>query len=101
MSGLDKSNSDKPNADSEAPKIEFPCDYPIKVVGKAGNELHTFVLEVMASHSPGFDQTRITIRDSRNGNFQAITVTIIATGEPQLQAIFADLKVSPLVQIVL
>jgi putative lipoic acid-binding regulatory protein len=97
----DMSGSEKSNADPEAPKIEFPCDYPIKVMGKAGNELHTFVLEVMESHSPGFDQTRITIRDSRNGNFQAITVTIIATGEPQLQAIFADLKVSPLVQIVL
>jgi len=88
-------------ADMEAPKIEFPCDYPIKVVGKAGAELHTLVLEVMEIHTEGFDQTRITIRDSRNRNFQAITATITATGEPQLQAIFADLKVSPLVKIVL
>ena len=85
----------------EAPKIEFPCDYPIKVVGNAGSELHALVLEVMEIHAPGFDQTRITIRDSRNGNFQAITATITATGESQLQAIFADLKVSSLVKIVL
>ena len=49
-------------AEMEAPKIEFPCDYPIKVVGKAGAELHTLVLEVMEIHTEGFDQTRITIR---------------------------------------
>lgn len=85
----------------EAPKIEFPCDYPIKVVGSAGEELHSLVLEVMERHAPGFDQTTISVRDSRKGNFQAITVTITATGEPQLQAIFADLKGHPLVQMVL
>ncbi|TNE83333.1 MAG: DUF493 domain-containing protein [Gammaproteobacteria bacterium] len=85
----------------EAPKIEFPCAYPIKVVGSAGEELHSLVLEVMERHAPGFDQTTISVRDSRKGNFQAITVTITATGEPQLQAIFADLKGHPLVQMVL
>ncbi|HEB28899.1 MAG TPA: DUF493 domain-containing protein [Porticoccus sp.] len=88
-------------SDPEAPKIEFPCDYPIKVLGKAGAELHALVIEVMECHAPGFDQARITVRDSRNGTFQAITVTITATGESQLQALFDDLKVSPLVQMVL
>ncbi|TNE92273.1 HP0495 family protein [Porticoccus sp.] len=85
----------------EAPKIEFPCDYPIKVVGSAGGELHNLVIETMERHSPGFDQATITVRDSRKGNFQSITVTITATGETQLQAIFADLKDHPLVQMVL
>ena len=93
--------NDSQTPEQEPPKIEFPCDYPIKVVGAAGGELHELVVDIMEKHAPGFDQTRISIRDSRNGNFQSITVTITATGEPQLQAIFADLKVSPLVQMVL
>jgi len=59
------------------------------------------VVEVMETHAPGFDQTKITVRDSRNGTFQAITVTITATGVNQLQALFDDLKVSPLVKMVL
>lgn len=88
-------------ATPEAPKIEFPCDYPIKVMGRAGAELHTLVLEVMERHAPGFDRASITVRDSSKGSFQAITVTIIATGEPQLMAIFADLKDHPQVQMVL
>ncbi len=87
--------------DQEAPKIEFPCDYPIKVLGEAGSELHALVIEVMECHAPGFDQTKVTVRDSRKGNFQAITVTITATGERQLGNIFTDLKVSPLVKMVL
>jgi putative lipoic acid-binding regulatory protein len=97
MSDLSKSQ----DVPQEAPKIEFPCDYPVKVVGKAGDELHTLVIAVMETHAPGFDQARITVRDSRKGNFQAITITITATGESQLQALFDDLKVSPLVHMVL
>ncbi|MEZ5529829.1 MAG: DUF493 domain-containing protein [Porticoccaceae bacterium] len=85
----------------EAPKIEFPCAYPIKVMGRAGGELHSLVVEVMERHAPGVDQAAITVRDSSRGNFQSITVTITATGEAQLMAIFADLKDSPLVQMVL
>lgn len=84
-----------------APKIEFPCDYPIKVMGVAGEELHTIVKEIMFRHAPGFDEATITVRDSAQGNYQAITVTITATGAPQLQAIFTDLKSCTCVKMVL
>lgn len=87
--------------DQDAPKIEFPCDYPIKVMGAACREFHEHVLEVMTRHAPGYDQTAVTVRDSRNGKFQSITVTITATGELQLKSIFEDLKTSEHVQMVL
>jgi len=88
--------------DSDGPKIEFPCeDYPIKVMGEAHESLHPMVMEVMEKHAPGFDETKITVRDSRNGRYQSITVFIRATGEPQLKSIFEDLKTSQLVKMVL
>ena len=87
--------------DTEAPKIEFPCQYPIKVLGYACGEFHSHVLTVMTKHAPGYDQTAVNVRDSRNGKFQSITVTITATGEEQLQAIFEDLKTCEHVQMVL
>ena len=87
--------------DTEAPKIEFPCDYPIKVMGYAGDELNSHVLSVMTVHAPGFDASEVTVRDSRNGKFQSITITITATGHEQLQAIFEDLKTCDRVQMVL
>lgn len=83
------------------PKIEFPCDYPIKVMGFAGEELHTTVREIMFRHAPGFDEATITVRDSAQGNYQSVTVTITATGAPQLQAIFTDLKSCSCVKMVL
>jgi putative lipoic acid-binding regulatory protein len=87
--------------EQEAPKIEFPCDYPIKVMGAAQEELHEHVLQVMDTHAPGFDRSKITVRDSSKGSWQAITLVITATGKPQLEAIFADLKTSTLVKMVL
>lgn len=86
----------------EAPKIEFPCEgYPIKIMGYAEPRFREHVLTVIERHAPGFDATRTTVRDSRNGRFQAMTVFITATGTAQLQAIFDDLKGSELVQMVL
>ena len=87
--------------DQQAPRIEFPCDYPIKIMGIAGDELHTTVCTVMQRHAPGFDAACITIRDSAQGNYRALTVTIRATGIEQLQAIFTDLKTSPAVKMIL
>jgi|TARA_B110000967_G_scaffold80189_1_gene82963 hypothetical protein len=87
--------------EDSAPLIEFPCDYPIKVLGSAVPELHQHVLQVMDTHAPGFDRTKIAIRDSSKGKWQAITVIIKATGKPQLEEIFADLKTSSRVKMVL
>lgn len=88
-------------SEEEAPKIEFPCDYPIKILGEAHAELHAHILQVMDSHAPGFDRSKITIRDSSKGRWQSMTLVITATGKPQLEAIFADLKSSPRVKMVL
>ena len=88
-------------SEAEAPLLEFPCDYPIKVLGSAHPELHQHVLQVMDSHAPGFDRSKITIRDSSKGKWQSITVIITATGKPQLDLIFADLKTSTRVKMVL
>ena len=87
--------------EQQAPQIEFPCDYPIKVMGEAHTELHQHVLQVMERHAPGFDHSKITVRDSSKGKWQAITLVITATGKPQLEAIFADLKTSRRVKMVL
>ncbi len=83
------------------PTIKFPCAYPIKVVGVAGVELRALVVAVMARHAPEFDAAAMRERPSRHGNYTAYTVTITAQGKPQLQAIFADLKTSALVKLVL
>ena len=87
--------------ETEPPKIEFPCDYPIKVLGEAHSSFNEHVLEVMDRHAPGFDRQKISVRDSSKGKWQAMTIVITATGKPQLDSIFAALKTSPRVKMVL
>ena len=85
----------------QAPKIEFPCEYPVKIIGQSGPELYRLVIRTVETHSPSFEHSKITVRNSKNQNFQAITVIIIATGPDQLESLFSDLKVDPLVKMVL
>lgn len=85
----------------EPPKIEFPCDYPIKVMGEASLDFRGFVTAVMSKHDPSFDEAKVQVKPSRNGRYQAVNVVITATGVEQLSAIFADLKTNPAVRMVL
>lgn len=86
----------------DPPKIEFPCDdYPIKVMGDAGDQLYQLVIDVMSEHAPGFDQQKMTVKDSSKGRFQSITVSITATGIEQLDTIHKALRRSGIVKMVL
>ena len=85
----------------EAPKIVFPCCYPIKVLGRSGVHFRTAVLAVFNKRAAGFDQAEISIKDSRNGTFQSITITIEAQSEDQLRLIHRDLMDTGLVSMVI
>ena len=85
----------------KAPKIEFPCDYAIRVMGDAAPDFRELVVSIMELHAGPVDAARVTVRDSRNGRFMSVTVAIVATGEPQLQAIFDALKATGRVHMVL
>lgn len=83
------------------PKIEFPCDYVIKVIGNAAPDFTEFVLRVVERHAPGVTERDITINDSSKGRFSSVSLKIVATGEPQLKALFEELKASGRVHMVL
>ena len=90
------------DSDVQAPKIEFHCpNYPIKVIGEAGDGFADLVVEVIQRHAPGFDAASLVVRDSRNGRFLSVQVLITATGVEQLQAIHVDLKATGRVHMVL
>ena len=84
-----------------APKIEFPCDYPIKVLGRSVEEFETTILEVFERHAPGFERDRIASKASRAGTFTSLTIYIMATGTPQLEALHEELLATGLVQMVI
>ncbi len=88
-------------AEPEPPKIEFPCAYPIKVLGRSSDAFEASILAVFERHAPGFDQQTIAARASRKGTFTALTITITATGPDQLDALHQDLLATGHVTMVL
>jgi uncharacterized protein len=87
--------------DSEVPKIEFPCLYPIKIIGRAVEQFQEQVVAVVERHTGQIDAELIKVRESRASNYLSVTVTIAATGEEQLRSIFVDLKQIESVKMVL
>lgn len=76
----------------DAPRLQFPCEYPIKVVARAREGLHEDVDAVVFRHAGERAAGRTGERASAQANFISITYVIRATGEAQLAALFAELK---------
>ncbi|MFO7550282.1 MAG: DUF493 domain-containing protein [Haliea sp.] len=85
----------------EPPRIEFPCDYPIKVLGRSCDDFESLIVEVFERHAPGFDQATIAIKGSSKGTFTSMTITITATGPEQLKALHEDLMATGMVNMVI
>ena len=76
--------------DDESP-LKFPCEFPIKAMGRATPELEIAVLEIMNRHVPDLGEGAVKTRKSRHGNYLSITVTIQARSREQLDAIYMEL----------
>ncbi|MDR0781500.1 MAG: DUF493 domain-containing protein [Pseudomonadales bacterium] len=87
--------------DLEPPKLVYPCAYPIKVLGYNAHDFTHVMLGIIQRHDPGFDPASVALRTSRNDKFLSVTAIITATGPEQIAALFADLKASGRVQMVL
>lgn len=72
--------------------LEFPCDFPVKVIGKAGHDLDALVFRLVRLHAPDLGEGAIHGRASRHGKYYAVTVTLRATSRAQLDAIYRSLS---------
>jgi uncharacterized protein len=73
------------------PLLQFPTDYPIKVVGRASAELRTTADTIVAKHVPDLDSSRTSERLSANGNFLSISYAIRAVSAEQVTALATEL----------
>jgi len=89
-----------PESTSESPPatdtlFEFPCDFPIKAIGRDNGEFLALVISLIQPHTEPLQDTAITTRPGNKGNYLAVTVTITATSKLQLDAIYMDLSAHP------
>lgn len=81
--------------------IEYPCDFPIKIMGKAQQDFTQTALAIVKYHAPDFDTTTMVVKASKQGTYLSITCTIRATSRAQLDALYQALSQHPLVSVVL
>jgi uncharacterized protein len=87
--------------DAPPPGLEFPTDFPIKIMGRRVDGFAQAIVEVVQQHAPDFDAATLEMRTSKDGNYLSVTATIRATSRAQLDALYRALTSHPLVKIVL
>ena len=81
--------------------FEFPCDFPIKVMGKSRPEFAETIVTVVKQFDSEVDPSRVEMRPSSGGNYTGLTVTVRATSRAHLDDIYRALTGHPMVKVVL
>jgi putative lipoic acid-binding regulatory protein len=97
----DAAGADKRPVDEPESLIEYPVDFPVKVMGKTQPGFAQQMLAIIKKHAPDFDESTVGMRSSREGKFLSLTFTIRAVSRQQLDALYQDLSDHPMVQMAL
>jgi uncharacterized protein len=72
--------------------LEFPAEFPLKVMGRSEPGFRQLVLAAVEPHTGPLGPDRVRCRHSRDGNFIALTLELRVTSQAQLDAIYAALS---------
>ncbi len=81
--------------------LEFPCDFPIKIMGDNNAEFEAEIIRIVRQHVPDLGEGAVRQRPSGKGNYLSITVTIRAESKTQLDALYRELTACVLTKMVL
>ena len=90
-----------PDIPPEQSLIEYPSQFPIKVMGAHVEGFVEAIAHVARQFDPTFDAATIEQRPSKGGNYLGLTITITATSREQLDEIYRTLTTHPMVKVVL
>ncbi|MBI3067550.1 MAG: DUF493 domain-containing protein [Betaproteobacteria bacterium] len=86
---------------SEPSLIEYPCDFPIKIMGRTQAGFAQAMLEIVTRHAPDFDGATMEMKASKRGKYLSVTCVIRATSREQLDNLYRELCDHPMVVMVL
>jgi putative lipoic acid-binding regulatory protein len=85
----------------EGSALAFPCDFPIKVMGRKEPGFAQAVVDIVQRHAPDYDPASVEMRPSRKGTYLSVTCVVRATSREQLDALYRELCDHPAVMMVL
>lgn len=86
---------------AEESLVEYPSDFPIKVIAIMHDEFVNHIVEMITEHDPTFHAGRIDMRPSSQGRYLSLTVTVRATSREQLDNLYRALSSHEMVKFVL
>ncbi|WP_028536450.1 HP0495 family protein [Paludibacterium yongneupense] len=81
--------------------MEFPCRFPLKVMGERHEAFAATIIEVVREHAPDLAEHDVVARDSSGGRYISLTVTVTAVSREQLDRIYLALTGHAMVKVVL
>jgi len=72
--------------------FQFPCEFPIKAMGRTGDELEVAVLEIINRHVEDLVEDAVKFNQSSNGKFTSITITFTAHSKDHLDKLYTELS---------
>ena len=81
--------------------IEYPCDFPIKIMGPTQDDFAQTIVNVVIQHDPEFHAGKMEMRPSSKGNYLSLTANVRATSREQLDNLYRALSSHPMVKVVL
>ncbi len=77
---------------SDQSLLEFPCDFPIKIMGRESAAFRSLAREMVEKHAGPLNDNRVQSALSRNGSFVSVTVTVHAQSQQQLDDIYREIS---------
>ncbi|MBK5931944.1 YbeD family protein [Halochromatium salexigens] len=82
-----------PSPNQDETLLRFPCDFPIKAMGRTEDGIEAILRAIIERHAPETSKDALRSRASRNGRWVSVTVVIEARSKDQLDAIYRELSV--------
>ncbi len=87
--------------DNQHELLEFPCEFPLKVMGASSAAFEEIVAEIVKSHVDETLLMSLNSRTSSGGKYVSVTAVFEAQNRVQLDALYRELSGHPLVLMVL
>ena len=81
--------------------LEFPCAFPVKIMGEAKEGFADAMLEIVLRHAPDFDAASTEMKASSTGKYVSLTCTITAVSQSQLDDLYREISGHPMVAMAL
>jgi putative lipoic acid-binding regulatory protein len=81
--------------------LEFPADFPLKVMGQRVDGFAQAISALVTEHIPAFDPAGIELRTSSRGTYLSLTLPLRVDSRAQLEGLYRALAGHPWVRIVL